>query len=592
MGHVAVFSTSGKESANTEHMWRARKIDWFWQPIKAYWPGYAEILICSLFINLFTIALPIFTMNIYDRVVPNFAVDTLQVLTIGIILAFLFDFLFRTIRAHILEKIAARLSTRFDHDLMERLIEIPGDAAPFTVGEKANIFRELQSIRDFYASRLVPAFVDLPFALLFIGVIYLIAPAVAFVPIAGIVVILLANTVVQIMLTRRTKEVFSAGQAKSSFMVETLSGIETLKTFNAGGHRLQRWHDLSSKAAQASRKNQVVTNAAAHFSTLTLYMVNVFVLFFGVYAIQSGALTIGGLIAVTILSGRSVSPIIGTAGVVARLKQSADVLKTLDKLFAIPLENERAGTLSAKGPFTGNIQVHNASYRYPDQSLPAITDVTLNIKAGERIGLIGQTGAGKSTLAKLIAGIIQPQNGTVLYDNYAQETILPAELRRYVGYVPQKSFFFNGTIRDNILMGNESITPEELSRATHLSGLDMYIQQTGQGFDTEIGEGGNRLSGGQQQAISLARALVRNPSILIFDEPTTGMDSTLEQIVQKNLQEFLKGRTFIMVTHRTTLLPLVDRLVLLTKGRINADGKRDDIMKQLGGTPPKKGGRS
>ncbi|MCB9974528.1 MAG: type I secretion system permease/ATPase [Rhodospirillales bacterium] len=592
LGHAVLITAKGKDDATTAHMWKQGKVDWFWQPIRAYWPGYAEILVCSLFINLFVIALPIFTMNVYDRVVPNFAVDTLFVLTLGITLALSFDFLFRTIRAHILEKVAARLSVRFDRALMERLIDLSPDATSMTIGEKTNIFKELQGLRDFYSTRLVPAFVDLPFALLFILVIHWIAPAVTLVPVAGVLAILAVQTVMQSLLTRSTRELFTTTQSKSSVLVEMLGGVQAIRMFGASGARLARWSESCEHAAASARRNQSALNVAGNLCALIMALVNVFVVFFGVYAIQSGDLSIGGLIAATILSGRAVAPVTGVAAVLSRLKQSRDVLRTIDTIFSTPSETELAASLGKKGPFSGQMELRNVTYQYKGQSMPAVQGINLSIGAGEKVGLIGQTGAGKSTLAHLLGGLVTPLTGTILYDGYAHDTILPAELRRSIGFVPQKAFFFSGTIRDNILLGAHDVSEQDFARAAELSGVNMYIQQTGQGYDTEIGEGGARLSGGQQQAISLARAMIRNPSILIFDEPTTGMDSMLEQAIQRNLKTYLKDKTFILVTHRTTLLPLVDRLVLLTRGRITSDGPRDEILHALGAGPAHPGGRS
>lgn len=591
LGHAVLVTPKGRENEKTAHMWKQSAIDWFWEPVNAYWQGYAEIIICSLFINLFVIAMPLFTMNVYDRVVPNSAVETLHVLTIGITLAFIFDFLFRSIRAHILEKIAGKLSVKFDRDLMARLIDLPPEAMTLSVGEKANLFKELQGLRDFYATRLVPAFVDLPFTLLFLVVIYLIAPGVSFVPVIGIVLILGLQMAVQAKLTRRTKEMFASSQSRSSLMVEMLSGLQTIRMFGAGGARLRRWNDTLERAAKSGKRNQAVMNAAGNLSNLVMTLVNIFVVFFGVYAIKAGDLSVGGLVAVTILAGRAIAPVTGVAAVVSRLRQSRDVLKTIDSIFSVPVEGDRAANISAKGPFSGRMELQNLSYKYKGQSLAAVQGITLNIAAGEKIGLIGQTGAGKSTLALLLSGLIYPQTGTILYDGFAHDTILSSELRRSVGYVPQKSFFFSGTIRDNILMGAEDLTEHDFAQAAELSGLNMYIHQTGQGFDTEVGEGGVRLSGGQQQAIALARAMIRDPSILIFDEPTTGMDNMLEQLIHQNLKNYIRDKTFIMVTHRTTLLPLVERLILLTKGRLTADGPRDEILRRLGAQPGQFGER-
>ena len=585
-GHIITIAPPGAKTRHIEHMWQPKAIDWFWKPVLSYWPQYAEIILCSFFINLFAVAMPLFTMNVYDRVVPNFATDTLYVLAIGIVIAFTFDFLFKTVRAYILEKVAAQVSARFDRDLMAKFMDLAYEDIGLSVGAKTNIFRELHSIRDFYSTRLVPAIVDVPFFIFFLLIIDLIAPTVVWVPALGAAVIVALTIFVQVPINRLTRKYFSDMQAKSGHMVETLAGLETTRLFGAQGNALFRWQDKTSRAAQSARQNQFLLSVAGNFSTTVMMLVNVFVVFTGVFAIHAGELSIGGLIAVTILSSRAMAPIMNIAGVVSKMKQSRDALQMVDKLFQIPVPGQDGKPKGAKGPFTGNIQLKNVSYHYKDQSLPALDTVSLSIKAGEKIGLIGQTGAGKSTLAKIIAGLLQPETGNLLYDGFSHDTIHPDELRRYIGVVPQQSFFFNSSIRDNIMLGAHDISDENFRQATELSGLNMYIEQTGQGFDSEVGEDGRFLSGGQKQAIALARAIVRNPQILIFDEPTTGMDQALEQWVRSKLTPYLEDKTFIMVTHRTGLLSLINRLVLLNKGQIAADGQRDKVLEQLGGAKP------
>jgi len=319
-------------------------------------------------------------------------------------------------------------------------------------------------------------------------------------------------------------------------------------------------------------------------SNLSLFLSqtgHVFVIFVGAYQINEGNLTIGGLIACTILSGRAIGPIVSLSNVIARLKQSNDVLKVIDKFFQAPHENMHDLTKSVKGPFTGRITLQKVGFQYEGQSSAALENINLEIAAGESIGLIGKTAAGKSTLAKVLANLVSPQQGSVLLDGYDYDAVPLTELRRTIAYVPQDSFFFRGSVRHNILLGRENIDEDALQEAISISGLDIVIQNSAQGLDTEVGELGTKLSGGQKQAISLARALVQRPRILIFDEPTTGMDNALEHHVRQRLQEYIKDKTFIMVTHRTTMLPLVNRLVLLDRGRILADGPRDEILNKL-----------
>lgn len=565
------------------HMIRGHAVDWFWQPIVTYWPRYMEVVLCSLFINLFVVALPLFTLNVYDRVVPNYATATLVALTIGISIALFFDFFFKTARSYILERVASKVGAQYDFDLMERLLHIKTQELNFSLGEKVNIFRELQSIRDFYATRLAPTVVDVPFLLLFLGIIFLISPVLVIPPVLGSIIIFTVNLIMQVPNNRATEQYFSSMQNKSSTLVETLSGSETFRMFNAVGSRLFRWSIAATRAAEATRYNQFIRANIANFSMTTLHFVHVFVVFLGVFEIQSGHLTIGGLIACSILSGRAIAPIMSLSNVLTNLRQSLDVLTTIDKMFQLDHEQDDIAKTSPKGPFEGKIELRNVVFQYGAQTRPALNDVSFTVNPGEKVGFIGRTGAGKSTTAKLISGFLMPEKGEVLIDDFSIDTIAPTELRRTIGIVPQKSFFFNGTIRENVLVGREDIDPKSLERAVELSGLDIVMKQTGLGLDMEVGENGDRLSGGQQQAISLARAFIRDPQILIFDEPTNGMDSVLEGRVKQALSEFLKDRTFIMVTHRTTLLPLVDKLVFMDGGKVAMYGARDEVLKKLSG---------
>lgn len=565
------------------HMIRGHAIDWFWQPIVSYWPRYMEVVLCSLFINLFVVALPLFTLNVYDRVVPNYATSTLIALTIGISIALVFDFFFKTARSYILERVASKVGAQYDFDLMERLLHIKTQELNFSLGEKVNIFRELQGIRDFYATRLAPTVVDVPFLLLFLGIIFLISPTLVIPPVVGSIVIFTVNIISQVPNNRATEQYFSSMQNKTSSMVETLSGAETFRMFNAVGSRLFKWGIASTRAAEAMRYNQFIRANITNFSMSVLHFVHVFVIFLGVFEIQSGNLSIGGLIACSILSARAIAPIMSLSSVLTYLRQSLDVLITIDKMFQLDHEQDDIASKSPKGPFKGKMELRNVVFQYGSQTRPAVNDVSVVINAGDNVGFIGRTGAGKSTTAKLLSGFITPESGEIMLDGFSIDSIPPTELRRTVGIVPQKSFFFNGTIRENVLVGREDIDPKALDKAVGLSGLDIVMQQTGLGLDMDVGENGERLSGGQQQAISLARAFIRDPQILIFDEPTNGMDSVLEGRVKQTLSEFLNDRTFIMVTHRTTLLPLVDTLVFMDDGKVALQGPRDQVLNKISG---------
>ncbi len=582
-GKVYVLMPRDKDTnIDISHMDHGHALDWFWKPMVSFWSRYAEVIFCSVFINILALAIPLFTLNVYDRVIVNFVPDTLIVLTSGVIVAIIFDFFFKTMRSYIIEHVAARVSSEYDVKLMERLVHIKDVDIHLSVGEKTNLFRELNGIKDFYASRFVPTLVDIPFFILFTIVIYIISPTLAIIPVVSAAIVFVLNYGAQVIIGRSTSKYFVSMQNKSSFLVEMLGGLSTIRILSAVGSRLFRWRQVSESSAQAASYNAFITSTVSNLSVMVTQVMHVCIIFFGVYQINENNLTIGGLIACTIIYGRAIAPVVSMASVLSRLKQIQDVLKAIDKIFQLPHDdNAPARKKNAKGPFKGEVELKDITYQYPMQPKPALYKINLKITPGEHIGLIGKTGAGKSTLSSMIAGSMKTLEGNIYLDGYTYDSIADTELYRSIGYVPQDAFFFQGSIRDNIVMGDETITDEDMKRAMHMSGLDLVVQQTGEGMDMDVGEGGKRLSGGQKQAIALARAFVRNPDILVFDEPTNGMDSALEERVKASLKEFIKGKTFIMVTHRTTLLPLVGRLVLLDHGRIMADGTRDEIVKKL-----------
>lgn len=587
--HLASWSTGrvlvmmprlASSDTQTDHMQTDRPIDWFWKPILKFTPNFAEVVVCTVFINLLVIALPLFTLNVYDSVVPNLAMSTLTVLALGVAIAIAFDVLLKAARTSTLEKVAVKTASEFDSLLMQRLLSVREEHMQLSVGERCNLFRELQGLRDFYATRLVPALVDFPFFLLFLLIIYLISPAVALVPVGIAVAILALNAAVQVPVRRSTEALFSSMQEKSSLMVELLGGSVALRQLNAVGPGLSRWGISAERAAEASRRSQQWISLGQHGSLGLMQLNHVLVVVVGVYQIQAGALTIGGLVASTILASRTIAPIMNLHGVVARWTQSRDCLRTIDELFNRDVDQVHSRVMP-ENAIRGAIAVDNFTYRYPDQGRNAVSEVNLAIKAGEHVCLIGPSGAGKSTLARAIAGALSIQQGGISIDGFDYKALTAARLRSAVALIPQNPFFVTGTIRENLLLGLGNCSEEKLARASTLAGLDQLLANSGKGLDTEAGESGSALSGGQKQAVSIARAILRDAPVLILDEPTNGLDSSLERHFMRTMKTFTKERTLIMVTHRTSLVSLVERVVVMDNGRVVADGHRDSIMQRF-----------
>lgn len=579
---IVLLPRLARTQTNTEHMHRSCAIDWFWQPILRYTPNFAEVVICTLFINLLVVALPLFTLNVYDAVVPNLAMSTLTVLAMGVCMAIAFDVLLKSARTSTLERIAARTGAQFDGVLMQRLLALHEERLRLSVGERCNLFRELQGLRDFYSTRLVPALVDFPFFLLFLLIIYLISPVLALVPIGIAVSILALNMLVQIPVRRSTRGLFASTQEKSSMMVELLNGSTTLRQLNAVGLSLGRWNITAEQAAEAARRSQRWVSFGQHASLGLMQLNHVLIVVVGVYQIREGNLTVGGLVASTILASRTIAPVMNLHGVIARWTQSRDCLRTIDELFGeTAVDAPPQEQVLPSRALRGELKLEDVSLVYPDQSRPALHKISLEVEHGEHLCLIGPSGAGKSSLARVIAGALHASDGNLRIDGFDYDSLAAERLRSTVALIPQQPFFIRGSVRDNLMLGLTHCSETQLSRAIRLSGMDLVFPEGSHGLDTAVGESGEQLSGGQKQAISIARALLREPSVLVFDEPTSGLDAALQQHFMKNIKTFSQNRTLIMVTHSTALLKLVDRVVLMDKGHVVADGDRESVLRRL-----------
>ena len=571
-------------SVDTSHMQKTPTSRWFWMPITSFWSQYIEIIIATLFINLLALAVPLYTLNVYDRVVTNFTQETLIVLTTGVMFAIFFDVFFKAVRGYILEKISNKISPHYDFELMERLMNIKEVDIGISTGEKTNLFKEIHVIKDFYASKLVPTAVDLPFFFLFTYVIYLIAPPLAVIPFVSAAIIIVINLLAQIPINQLTERTFKSSQNKISVLIEMLRGVHAIRAMNATGYKLLKWKIASQNAADVNFNSNIVLNIVSNLSAAITQMSYISVIFFGAYLIHDQALTVGGLIACSIVFNRTMAPIIGMSGVISQFKQSRNVLKTINSVYQLPHSDIQKNMKDEKGPFKGRLELKDLSYQYPYQNKPALYKNNLIINPGERVGIIGKTGAGKTTMSKMMTGLLSPVEGSIYLDSFSYSSISDSELYRSIGYIPQDSYFFSSTIKENIFLGHESeFSKEDINSVLEMSGLNLVIEQSGEGIDMEIGEGGKNLSGGQRQAIIIARALIRNPQILVFDEPTTGMDINLEERILRSLASYIKGKTFVMITHRTSLLALVDRLIVIDKGAIVADGTKEAVMQRLSG---------
>ncbi|MGF1563509.1 MAG: type I secretion system permease/ATPase [Geminicoccaceae bacterium] len=556
---------------------------WFWGTLLDNWRIYSQVLLAAVMINLFALASPLFIMNVYDRVVPNNAIETLWVLAAGAITVFAFDFLLRTLRGYFIDSAGRVADIKIASRIFGHVMGMKMAARPSSAGAFANNLREYETLRDFFTSATVTTLVDLPFVFFFIAIIWMIGGMVALAPAIAVPLVLAVGLAVQIPLNRVVRQTFQEAAQKHGVLVESINGLETIKSVSAEGRMQRNWERFVTATAGSSMKARFLSAITVNFSAFATNMTTVAVVIIGVYLISEGELTVGALVAATILTGRAMAPLAQVAGILTRFNQSRTSLESLDNVMALPVERPESARFLHRPDLRGDIAFNGVTFVYPGQKLPALQQVSFKVRAGERVGLIGRIGSGKTTVEKLLLGLHEPNEGSVLIDGTDIRQIDPADLRRNIGCVPQDVYLFSGTIRENITLGAAYADDTAVLNAARISGVEDFVSRNPAGFDLNVGERGERLSGGQRQAIAVARALLLDPPILVLDEPTSSMDNGAENRLKSRLAQILPGKTLILVTHRASLLSLVDRLIVLDNGRVVADGPKDAVLKALAG---------
>lgn len=555
--------------------------EWFWKHLKNSMPDIIKVGILTVFINIFMIIVPMYTMNVYNRVIPNFAIDTLFVMTVGVILLFVFDAIFKTVRIYILENMGRHIGSELEGELFKRLLLVQSSHDSLLGGSKANLFRELTMVRDFFMSKSIVTALDFPFVFLTLLIIALISPTIAGVTLFCAILIIVTNLFFQIPIFNLSRKLFKDGQVKHNYLFETIKGVETIKITNATSRRMYKWRQMTGFYDFVHLKVQMLTSSATNVSYVIYQIATVLTVVIGVYEIQDRVLSMGGLIALSIFVSRVMGPIIGLSSIVLKYKEVKESLDSLNKFWHLPLETEKASELGVK-KLQGEIEFNNISFSYAGTKNPSMSEVTFKIKPGEKVGFIGPTGAGKSTILRLLTGMDTPQSGTIFIDSHEINTFHPVELRNNIGVMPQEPFLFAGTLKENVEIG-KNLGKEKLIQLLKMTGLEDLIKRSGEGENFQVGEGGSRLSVGQRHLVGLARSLVNDPPILILDEPTTGMDVSLEKEMIKALKPIVVDKTLILITHRFAALELVDRVMVVNAGKIIADGPRDIILAKLQG---------
>ena len=554
---------------------------WFWDVLRYYMPIYSHVLFASVVIHLIAVASPLFVMNVYDRVVPNNAVETLWVLASGIGLAYVLDFILRGLRNRFVDVAGRNADVVLSSMLMDKVLTMRLDARPESTGALVNNLREFESLRDFFSSSTLLAVIDVPFLFLFLGLVSFIGGPLVFVPLAAMPVLLGGVWLIQARARRAAEQSYKHGMQRNALLVELVNGVETIKSCLAESRMQRLWEAIAGISAQSAGESRRYSNQAVSLATLVTQLVSVALIIWGVYRIAEGSMTMGALIGCNILASRVMAPLMQVAGLLTRLHNSRVSLHALDTLMALPSENQDETSCMDFGHLEPEFIMDKVSFAYPGSTRKVLNGVSLRIRPGERVGVIGRMGSGKSTLGKLFLGLYEPQEGTVKFGGVDIRQLATADLRSRVGALGQEVVLFYGSIRDNIAMGDPSVNDHLILRAATLSGVADFVRDNPGGYGAQVGEQGRALSGGQRQAVGLARALVHDPDVLMLDEPTSNMDTDAEMRLMRRLHTVTRGKTLLLITHRLSLLQLVDRVVVLDNGRVKLDGPRDEVLKQL-----------
>ncbi len=554
---------------------------WFWGTLFHFMPIYKHVFAASIIVNLLAIAGPLFFMNVYDRVVPNHAKDTLWMLALGIGLAYIFDFLLRNLRSYFVDVAGRNADIILASKLMQQLLGLRLDVKPDSTGSLANNLREFESLRDFFGSTTLMTIVDLPFLVFFILLVFLIGGPIGYVPLVAVPLVVCAGLFLQFPLQQLAERGFKENMQKNALLVEIINGLETIKTTMAEGRIQHAWERVVGMSALSNCHTKRMSNLSITLTILITQLVSVFVIIWGVYLITDNALSMGGLIACNMLAGRAMAPLSQVASMLTRLQQSRMALKSLDLLMNLETEKAESGSYVEFGHLEHSLTFEGVSFKYPGSELFAMERMNLHIRPGEKVGIIGRMGSGKSTFGRMCVGLFKPMEGAVKLGGVDIRQLDMVDVRSRVGYASQDNYLFYGTVRENISFGAINADDRMILRAANIAGVTDFIRAHPAGFGMPVGERGMALSGGQRQSVAIARALLTDPDIIILDEPSSNMDNSSELALKQRLAATLGNKTLILITHRLSMLDLVDRLMVMDSGRLVADGPKNAVLEAL-----------
>ncbi|MCK5284474.1 MAG: type I secretion system permease/ATPase [Alphaproteobacteria bacterium] len=556
---------------------------WFWGVVDCNRGIYGMALLGAVFINLFALTSPLFIMNVYDRVIPNNAIETGWALGIGALVIFVFDFVMKTLRGYLIDLAGRRTDVIVSRRIYDQVLNMKLSARPASSGSFANMLRDFDSVREFFTSATITGLVDLPFSVFFLFIIYKIGGSIAFFLAALILIVVVVGFILQFSLKNMVRKATQTAESKHGLLVETIHGLETVKAVGADGRFRARYGDMVGENAAYGQSSRFISGLGVNIAGFFQQTATIIVVLIGMYLVRDGYLSVGGLIACVILGGRAIAPISQIANLMTRYHQAGGALKTLNKIMSQPVERPPHKQFLHRPDLKGKISFDKVSFSYPRINCKVLDTVSFSIESGEKVGIIGRIGSGKSTVARLMLGLYEPEDGAILVDNTDYQQIDPADLRRNIGYIAQDVVLFNGSIRDNITASVPHATEEAILEVSKLAGVHEFVSVHPMGYDAPVGEHGGNLSGGQRQAVALARAMLLKPNVLICDEPTNSMDMQAEEAFKRYTMKQIKNKTFILITHKPSMLSLVDRLILMDQGKVVMDDKRDKVIAKLQG---------
>lgn len=555
---------------------------WFFDTLKKSKSIYIDVLIASFIINLFVLASPLFTMNVYDRVVPNNATETLWVLALGVFVVYSVDLVIKLLRSYFLETASKKSDIIMSSIIFERVLDIKLSVRPASIGSFAQNLKDFDTLKSFFTSASIAAIVDLPFSVIFLITIYFLAGHIVIVPICIILCILAYTFFIRKSLQKSIESTYEASAYKNGILIESLNNLETLKLLSAASSAQWVYEEATGEIANKSIKNKLLSASIPMVTGFLVQVNTIAIIVLGVYMIKDMELSMGGLVASVILSSRAITPMGQVASLVSNYEQTKTAYKSLDDIMKLPVERDSGKKFVRRNSFEGGIEFKKVSFSYPNAQKKSLDEVSFVISPGEKVAIIGKNGSGKTTIEKLLMGLYEPTSGSVFIDGIDIGQIDPVDLRSHVNYVPQDIMLFKGSVRDNITYKAPYVSDEEILRASKISCASEFINAHPLGYDMPVYERGEGLSGGQRQAIAISRAFILPSEIVLLDEPTNSIDSSTENKIINNLKQACEDKTLILITHKQSLLALVDRVIVLNDGKVVLDGKKEDVLRQLG----------